>query len=1527
MKYRHKWYQFLNKRLNVPKRVESQVYSNYLSLTDYIDYELYGKVPLECLREKDRKILDKFGLEKIINLDWELISTPFDHRVNIDFLDILDKIPASEDKINEVLYELLAEIIPPKRYSSKMKEQYQDRYCKIEKKQNETREEYELNQIMKKYNEGIISLEEIISNWGVFKEKRFSYHLNNDNQNSYGLTEQDVREFMNKNEILGTLVSKYDDIYKFIYEYNLINNENKRRDFVKRFTDSLLEKTNKTNGWSWERLSLSNEEYKVIFKYSSLEEDLAKSNEYHAQLLMAELHDLSPDYIFNTQFPYELIRNKNVLGFVAIYGLQNTVEFDKECGNFFSKKDFVMLKNMYETYMHYSHGAKEEYRFYVVDGKKENSVYTKDAFYEIIRRMLLNGPTNHDYSDFAPNYGDMTGEFRVRFPDLFIDENVPQELQDAFYTKNITPGLMKKYSKYTESLRGKDLRSCFKGNVARQKNENGWLKLIDLYETLESNLSFDEFMEYILEYSEILQIYIDLPYYERESKLELIFEREVTLDSVKSSTNELFKKLLIYKNIEYPKDLSKHLIENMPGLFLPENAPEELKEMFYKRKVDRKIFASHPEYKQYFNNIDLEVLCKPILIWSNREDGRNVQISIVEEIQKKFGEEALDTLLYYGDYLEKMAVDNAILDFTHKESDTKEQIIEELDTKVYNLIISGKTKYTSYMSESFKNKHPYLFLDENVDKEIQEKFYDRKFTPNDFINNGELLNIFGDTNIICGMSEDYAWLIPVLMNNENQKEANIDRIKVASSFEKIKDVKLQEAFKEYVSEYPNDLDMEKLNYIAEVLHRLSISNSQEMVTFRKELATQILKSENPIDSLDKIESIFIKNNIPTVGKVYSCFEILHPDFKGFNLSETSRVSPVLQKSTNHARKAIVFADLIKASFGSNNRSVNNYLKNLEYSNNLYENITSNRINYDELDEQSKKELEVFLNHLITMYSNTNLGKKDKNMFLKTNDVIKDITELKKLLSPYGNMDYNLADRVVNMFCHFAGIETLNEAKQYIEQKIKSAEERNIEASKSDMILEEGDYVKGISGGIQYLGNILQNGSVSKEYLGSSATSDATPLDTDVSRIMLSTGSNKDKLMQTIANTFGDIWFVLKNDDRFQTTRGAKEEEPTRRKDKLEIFETGGNGHYGIRTGFASSDINYIMLESYDERVALEIVKNGFYIPIANKDGKIIFSYEDYKKLQSKMNGLAYFNQTEYKFSENLVNQTTESLANQIEQSNKEVYAKKAKINELIIEALKEVNLELKTTIDGDLSEGTVELIDTGSTGRGTNKPGDGDFDFIMRVDRKLISNPEELEKLKTSLLKKFNRTNSSGIIASGDFRLKDVQIAPKILVDIDITFVEKTDHLRYSTDMCLQDRLMTIYNQDPEKYKYVIANILQAKQVLKEANAYKPYRSDSLQGGLGGVGIENWILQNGGSFIDAARSFTEAANGKTWDEFKEVYKIWDFGENHLAIKRGTFPHDNFVYNNMSEEGYKKMTSALKEYIKQYEQEQSKGRRR
>ena len=127
---------------------------------------------------------------------------------------------------------------------------------------------------------------------------------------------------------------------------------------------------------------------------------------------------------------------------------------------------------------------------------------------------------------------------------------------------------------------------------------------------------------------------------------------------------------------------------------------------------------------------------------------------------------------------------------------------------------------------------------------------------------------------------------------------------------------------------------------------------------------------------------------------------------------------------------------------------------------------------------------------------------------------------------------------------------------------------------------------------------------------------------------------------------------------------------------------------------------------------------------------------------------------------------------------------------------------------------------------------------------------------------------------------------------------------------------------DPEKHKKVLQNIILAKEVLKEC--YKPRHAGKgkAQGGLGGVGVENWILQNGGSFERAARTFIEASNGRTFEEFKKVYTVWDFGENHMADMSGKYKHDEFVSNNMDEQGYEKMKQVLSEYILMLDTERS-----
>lgn len=512
------------------------------------------------------------------------------------------------------------------------------------------------------------------------------------------------------------------------------------------------------------------------------------------------------------------------------------------------------------------------------------------------------------------------------------------------------------------------------------------------------------------------------------------------------------------------------------------------------------------------------------------------------------------------------------------------------------------------------------------------------------------------------------------------------------------------------------------------------------------------------------------------------------------------------------------------------------------------------------------------------------------------------------------------DKATELLCQYIGVNTLSQAKELMHSRIKMADERNRNASMSKMKLEKGDFVKGI-GNVKHLETILQNGSVSKEYLGVNATSDATPLDTDVSIIIKSEGTNIEKMRQTEASNYGPIYFVLKHDERFITTRDnsgrMNEKNDTSKIEAFRIMSNLGAGHYGIRTGFSSSDINYIFMSGdYDERVGLEVAMNGFYIPVVNMEGEIVFSPKEYDNIRAKMQGLSYYGEKNYTFSKNLITPDIENIVSQLGHDINHTKQKKIKIYKAIEKAINEQGLQLKTRIDGDLTEGFVEIIDTGSTSRHTNIPGNDDLNLMMRLDRAILSDASKTEELKQILLKKLEAENSSELGENDKFSLEGVPIGKNTELDVDITFSERTDDMPYSTDAALQDRLSTIKKQDPEKYKYVIANIIYAKQVLKQANVYKKNNEKDSKGGLDEAGVENWILQNGGSFIDAAQSFIESAKGKGFEEFKQNYHIWNFGKNSFAEKQGLYSHENFV-TNMSESDYQRMTKVLKEYVKKH----------
>lgn len=723
-------------------------------------------------------------------------------------------------------------------------------------------------------------------------------------------------------------------------------------------------------------------------------------------------------------------------------------------------------------------------------------------------------------------------------------------------------------------------------------------------------------------------------------------------------------------------------------------------------------------------------------------------------------------------------------------------------------------------------------------------------------------------------------------------------------------------------------NIEELFKSTNLIVKLSMSNSTEIQHLTPNLVGLLMgKDKSEQDKIiNELETVFLKNNLPMMAKLYKVFDIMHPNFGEFNGEPYQ--SPNLNNKNNPLYKQIIlFADLMRITAGSNNRSLKEYIKHIEVGNEIAKHLISNDIGVDSLDDNYKEILIDYLKHLETLYNNTLYGK--KNPVKLSGNIKIDIENFIKLFGKNEEkFDINkLPDRIVKMFGHFAGIDTMDELKILMDTTINSADDRNRKRAEiGSFEIHKGYFVKGIANQdkedefYSFLTNIFQNGSLCKELLGDAARSDSTPMDTDVSRMLEEPASFEDAFNNPkyASSRYGPLWIVLKDDERFNETSNTNNKYIP---GKLEVFETSMDrqGHYGIRTGFASSDIDYLVVDESKirmDRIKYEIVMNGFYIPLLNTKGNLVFTPEEYDELHEKMSGLSYYNtEKEYKFASELDNFDINNTGYNIDivKSINEV----TKVRKEVISKLKETGLDIKLGRSLDLKDECIDLIDTGSTSRGTNKMNGYDFDFVMRVDKDIYTNDDKMNKLYQSFKNVFSDIEFDG----HKIRKYKLKLDNGKEVELDITFIMKTNKMDYSTEECLQDRLNTIKNMDEDKYKKTLENIVLAKYVL--GSVYKSKNAaENPQGGLGGVGIENWILQNGGSFERAARSFIEKAEGRSFQEFTKVYTIWDFGQNNLSFKRyDGYAHDEFITNNMNEEGYNKMVSVLNEYI--YTLEQSK----
>lgn len=320
---------------------------------------------------------------------------------------------------------------------------------------------------------------------------------------------------------------------------------------------------------------------------------------------------------------------------------------------------------------------------------------------------------------------------------------------------------------------------------------------------------------------------------------------------------------------------------------------------------------------------------------------------------------------------------------------------------------------------------------------------------------------------------------------------------------------------------------------------------------------------------------------------------------------------------------------------------------------------------------------------------------------------------------------------------------------------------------------------------------------------------------------------------------------------------------------------------------------------------------GVYVPIVDKEThQLLFTKEEFLEYRKKMSGLKEYGTGDYIFSDNLYFEDLDPYLEMIDANIEQVNAQQKPVVQEFIRVMESIGLSV--TI-GCNSGGDVELVEAGSTSRYTNIPdfsgkSKWDFDFTVRIDS------DKVWMIKQALETKLKAGGHITRTAALKVRLTDVEI-PGLDKPIDLDFSLTPQKERYlPTEDAISHRLENMKEQDEYKYRLVLANIMYAKAMLKKAGSYKAARSildgPRENGGLGGVGIENWVLQYGGSLMAAAEDFVKHAEGKDFMDFEKEYAIMDFGQNHVSTTKRQFPYDNFVMKNMRYRGFEIMRDTL-----------------
>ena len=369
---------------------------------------------------------------------------------------------------------------------------------------------------------------------------------------------------------------------------------------------------------------------------------------------------------------------------------------------------------------------------------RDNMTYSE--FTDIIAKCLDAMRKKSLFQDY-PNYDFIVGEFREKYPNIFMAQNAPDELKKAFYKNGITGDLLYQHKEYIPFLVDMNLNNVLYGKFECLRNV---LSIPQLFQ----KVNFIEYYSELYGNESLLNLiatYGDLGTNISSGVLDLAADKEGIEKQYRSI---IYKFILNNPNVSYQHLLSvNNFVNEHSDIFLStadlNKVPEIIRgnfiKSFYARGLRFEHIRHYPELidvlkdknlTHVFAGYDTGISNRYTSIYGNNKFNRSTEVEMINVIgQDKF----LELCSKYGRYLEDIYADLSLVMkdgkyFENNTIDAKEIDYHRLCARIENVIakkcqLGKKTYYYLDAPEFLKQNMPNLFLDPSAPQELQELFY------------------------------------------------------------------------------------------------------------------------------------------------------------------------------------------------------------------------------------------------------------------------------------------------------------------------------------------------------------------------------------------------------------------------------------------------------------------------------------------------------------------------------------------------------------------------------------------------------------------------------------------------------------------------------------------------------------------------------------------------------------------------------------------------------------------------------------